>query len=104
METFLIVFFVDIIFIAIAYLINKDNAKYLVAGYNTMSIKERDKFDLDNFLIFWKNFFVNLTIASTLIYVISFFIFNDITATLIWSVALMLPWPIFIYKAQKFLR
>ena len=104
METFLIVFFVDVIFIALAYLVNKDNAKYLLAGYNTMSIKERDKFDLDNFLIFWKNFFVNLTIASTLIYVISFFIFNDITATLIWSVALMLPWPIFIDKVQKCVR
>ena len=102
METFLIVFFVDVIFIAIAYLVNKDNAKYLVAGYNTMSIKEREKFDLDNFLIFWKNFFVNLTIASTLIYVISFFIFNDITAILIWSAALILPWPIFIYKHKNF--
>ena len=103
METFLIVFFVDVIFIALAYLVNKDNAKYLVAGYNTMSIKEREKFDLDNFLIFWKNFFVNLTIASTLIYVISFFIFNGDTAILIWTAALIIPWPIFIYKAQKFL-
>ena len=64
METFLIVFFVDVIFITLAYLVNKDNAKYLLAGYNTMSIKDRDKFDLDNFLIFWKNFFINLTIAS----------------------------------------
>ncbi len=57
METFLIVFFVDVIFIALAYLVNKDNAKYLLAGYNTMSIKERDKFDLDNFLIFWNRSF-----------------------------------------------
>tara|TARA_B100000959_G_scaffold191668_1_gene200371 strand:+ start:451 stop:765 length:315 start_codon:yes stop_codon:yes gene_type:complete len=103
MEVFWVVIFVDLIFIAIAYLVNKDNAKYLVAGYNRMSIKEREKFDLNNFLIFWKKFFVNLTISSTLIYVISFFIFNGGIATLIWSAALILPWPIFIYKAQKFL-
>ncbi len=45
MEVFWVVIFVDLIFISIAYLINKDNAKYLV-----------------------------------------------------------IPWPIFIYKAQKFIR
>ena len=54
MEVFWVVIFVDLIFIAIAYLVNKDNAKYLVAGYNRMSIKEREKFDLNNFLIFWR--------------------------------------------------
>lgn len=104
MEVFWVVIFVDLIFISIASLINKDNAKYLVAGYNTMSTKEREKFDLKNFLIFWKKFFIDLTIFSTLIYVISFFIFNGDTAILIWTAALIIPWPIFIYKAQKFIR
>ncbi len=56
MEVFWVVIFVDLIFISIAYLINKDNAKYLVAGYNRMSIKEREKFDLDNFLILLDKF------------------------------------------------
>ena len=44
------VFIVDVIFIGIAYLVNKNNAKYLLAGYNTMSVEERKKFDLENFL------------------------------------------------------
>ena len=51
MEIFLTVFFVDILFIGIAYLLNENNAKYLLAGYNTMSKEEREKVDLPNFLI-----------------------------------------------------
>ena len=46
------VLFVDVIFILIAYLVNKNNAKYLMAGYNTMSVEERKKVDLENLLIF----------------------------------------------------
>jgi len=102
MEIFLTVFFVDVIFIAIAYLLNKNNAKYLLAGYNTMSKEERKKVDLPNFLIFWKKFFIILTFSTTLIFVISTFIFSEETATLIWAVSLLFPWPLFIYKAQKF--
>jgi len=37
MKIFWVVLFVDVIFILIAYLVNKNNAKYLLAGYNTIS-------------------------------------------------------------------
>ena len=40
------VLFVSIILIFSAYLINLNNAHYLLAGYNTMSKKERENFDL----------------------------------------------------------
>lgn len=56
MEIFLTVFFVDILFIGIAYLLNENNAKYLLAGYNTMSKEEREKVDLSNFLNFGRFF------------------------------------------------
>lgn len=101
MEIFWVVLFVDVIFIGVAYLVNKDNAKYLLAGYNTMSVEERKKFDLENFLIFWKKFFVILTFASTLIFAISYLIFSEAVASVIWSVCLILPWPIFLYRANK---
>ena len=59
MEIFWVVLFVDVIFIGVAYLVNKDNAKYLMACYNTMSKEERKKVDLGNLLNFWKKFFDN---------------------------------------------
>ncbi len=95
------VFFVDIIFIFTAYLVNKDNAKYLLAGYNTMPEEERKKFDLEKFLIFWKKFFVGLTFVSTLIFLIAYIIFSEKIAIFIWTGSLIIPWPIFLYKANK---
>lgn len=104
MEIFWVVLFVDVIFIGVAYLVNKDNAKYLMAGYNTMSKEERKKIDLVNLLIFWKKFFVILAFASTLIFIISYLIFSEVMTTVIWTVCLIIPWPIFIYRLQKFVN
>ena len=38
-------------------LVNENNADLLLAGYNTMSKKEKEKFKLKEYLIFFKNFF-----------------------------------------------
>ena len=38
-------------------LVNEKNADLLLAGYNTMSKKEKEKFNLKEYLIFLKNFF-----------------------------------------------
>jgi|TARA_B100000959_G_scaffold22884_1_gene22092 hypothetical protein len=98
------VFIVDVLLIFTAYVVNKNNAKYLMAGYNTMSVEERKKVDLENLLIFWKKFFVILAFASTLIFIISYLIFSEAVTAVIWSVCLIIPWPIFIYKLQKFVK
>ena len=60
--------FVNIIFLAIAKYINTENAKFFLAGYNTMSEKERNNFDLVSYLKFFKSFFIKLTFYSTLIF------------------------------------
>ena len=60
--------FVNIVFIALAFGINKNNAVYLLAGYNAMSKDSREKFDIDGFLIFFKKFFLQISIFSTLIF------------------------------------
>ena len=47
MEMFWGVVICDLTFIAAAYMINESNADMLLAGYNTMSKVEREKFDID---------------------------------------------------------
>jgi len=54
---FISVLISDIIFIAFALGLNKENAKYLLSGYNTMSKTERENFDIVNYLILFKKFF-----------------------------------------------
>jgi len=94
--------FVNIIFIAIAKYINTKNAKFFLAGYNTMSEKERDNFDLVNYLKFFKSFFIKLTFYSTLIYAVTYFTYSEEVAAIAWCISLTIPWPFFIIKSQKY--
>ena len=94
--------FVNIIFIAIAKYINTENAKFFLAGYNTMSEKERDNFDLVNYLKFFKSFFIKLTFYSTLIFAVTYFAYTEEVAAIAWCISLTTPWPYFIIKSQKY--
>ena len=85
-------------FIICAYMINEKNADMLLAGYNTMSKKEKESFDLKNYLIFFRKFFVNLTIYSSLIFVMFFVALDEITAFIAYLVSVIVPMPFFIYK------
>ena len=54
--------FMSLLYLLIGFGINKDIAKYLLAGYNTMSQKEQDKFDIEGYLNFLKPFFKKLAL------------------------------------------
>ena len=88
----------DVTFIICAYMINEKNADMLLAGYNTMSKKEKESFDLKNYLIFFRKFFVNLTMYSSLIFVMFFVALDEITAFIAYLVSVIVPMPFFIYK------
>ena len=70
---------------------NNENAKILLAGYNTMSKAEREKFDIDEYLKFFKHFFKKLGIYSVLIYFISSLILDEITTIWVWTIAITIP-------------
>ena len=90
------VLFVSIILIFSAYLINLNNAHYLLAGYNTMSKKERENFDLKNYLKFFKKFMINVAIYTFVIYFLSSLLFNQKTSAIIYAICVSIPWPYFI--------
>ena len=102
MEIFIGVIITDICFIGVAFLVNEKNAKYLLSGYNTMSKEEQESFDLKNYLIFFKKFFINLAIYSSLIYVTSYIVFEEATAAIIYCISILVPFPYVIYKGNKF--
>ena len=96
------VLFVNIVYVSLALCINKNNAKYLLAGYNTMSTEQREKFDIDGFLIFFKKFFLQVSFYSTLIFIILLFLVNPKTAIIGYTLSLILPMPILIIMGNKF--
>jgi hypothetical protein len=102
MEMLLGLIITNICFIVVAYITNEDNARYLLAGYNTMSKKEQESFDIKNYLIFFKKFFINLAIYSTLIYLTLYLVFDEKTASIGYLISILIPMPYMIYKGNKF--
>ncbi|WP_423149511.1 DUF3784 domain-containing protein [Rubrolithibacter danxiaensis] len=51
------------IFLLAGFLVNKENAKYILSGYNTMSEEERRKYNLEAFLIFYRHFHLFLSVS-----------------------------------------
>ena len=74
---FVAVLIVDIIFIFLALGLNKDNSKYLLSGYNTMSKMKRENFDIEKYLKLFKNFFLALAVSSTVVFTILINLTNE---------------------------
>lgn len=91
-----------LLYVLISRFMNKDNAKYLLSGYNTMSKSEQDKFDIDGYLAFFKPFFYNLGVYSTILYFVLFFTTDYQIAIWGWIVAQTLPLPYLIIKGRSF--
>ena len=102
MKMFLALIVTNICFVGVAFLVNEKNAKYLLSGYNTMSKEEQESFDLKNYLIFFKKFFINLAIYSPLIYITSYIVFDEASAAIIYCISILAPFPYIIYKGNKF--
>ena len=92
----------DLTFIAVAYITNENNADMLLAGYNTMSKKEKESFDLKNYLIFFKNFYIKLPLYSTIMFLMLFVAFDEITAFVGYLFSVLVPLPYMVYKGNKF--
>lgn len=90
------------IFIGISFLINQNNAKDLLSGYNTMSDVEKQNFDIATYVPYFKKFnlFLGLSLFS-----ISIFMFYLVNSD--WSGIFMGTYPIicytyFIWKSNQF--
>jgi len=70
---FIIILLMSGIFLLIGFAITEKNAKYLLSGYNTMSEKERARFDLSSFLEFFKIFHIGLAIVFLLTSLLLYF-------------------------------
>ena len=74
---FVAVLIVDIIFIFLALGLNKDDSKYLLSGYNTMSKMKRENFDIEKYLKLFKKFFLALAVSSTVVFTILINLTNE---------------------------
>ena len=105
MESLILIF--TIIFMSLTYLligfgINKVNAEYLLAGYNTMTPEQKQKFNIDKYLEFFNPFFKKLCLYPPLSFGLMYILFEGEQLILTWSLLQMLPFVWFIAKSLKF--
>tara|TARA_B100001063_G_C16650904_1_gene495928 strand:- start:304 stop:627 length:324 start_codon:yes stop_codon:yes gene_type:complete len=105
MESLILIF--TIIFMSLTYLligfgINKVNAEYLLAGYNTMTPEQRQKFNIEKYLEFFNPFFKRLCLYPPLSFGLMYILFEGEQLILVWSLLQLLPFVWFTTKSLKF--
>lgn len=92
----------SLLYLLIGFGINKDNSKYFLAGYNTMTPEQKGKFNIEKYLEFFNPFFKKLCIYPPLSFgLISIFLEGE-QLILIWSLSQMLPFIWFTIKSLRF--
>lgn len=68
---------ISILFITIAFMVTEKNARYILAGYNTMSEAERNAFDINSYISFFRRFYIFLGVSLFVIGVILIYLINE---------------------------
>jgi hypothetical protein len=66
-----------------------------------MNEQEKEKFDLKSYLIFFKKYWINVGVASSLVTCFSFLLFSEIITIINHALVLIISLPYFIYKFYK---
>lgn len=97
----LAVIFTSALLAICGYIVNENNADSLLAGYNTMTKDEKNRFDLVNYLKFFRKFMLSISLFTGIIYFISILFFNEEISAIIYAICLCVPWPYFIIISNK---
>ena len=100
MMTFAVIF-TSLLIALSGYIVNEKNADVLLAGYNSMSKDEKNRFDLVNYLKFFRKFMLSISLFTGIIYFISILFFDEETSAIIYAICLCVPWPYFIIISNK---
>ena len=91
----------SLIFASLGFLVTKNNARYMLSGYNTMSEKQQSLVDIDAYLYFFKRFHLFLGV-SVFILVMGVSLFNANLAAIILGVYPLLAYCFFIVKGSGY--
>ena len=101
MSVLIVLLITSLSYIGIAFLVNEKNAEYLLSGYSLMNKQEKEKFDLKSYLIFFKKYWINIGVTSSLVNCFSFLLFSEIIMIINHALVLIIPLPYLIYKFYK---
>ena len=85
-----IVGFVSLFILLIAKSLDKNNAKFILAGYNTMSEEDRLKYDIGLVVSLAKKFLYSLAVIPFVCFVFFNLFFDVIKAAVVYSAVILL--------------
>ena len=99
---YLVPIFMSLIYLSLGIFINNENARYLLAGYNTMSETDRSKFDIDSYLHFFKKFFKGLAVSLLLIWILLDIVVGLGAAIVVWILVQIPAYSYFVFRSVRF--
>lgn len=91
-----------VLFASLSFILNKNNARYLLSGYNTMSAEERASYPLDSFLRFFKRFHIFLGISFLVLGLALYYFVDEGTAAMFIGIYPILAYMYFIWQSGSF--
>lgn len=95
---------VSLLFIGIGYIVTEDNAKYLLAGYNTMTQEQREAIDLASYLVTFRRFHTFLGSSLGVIGILCWMLLSEQITALFLTVYPLMAYLYLWFKSAKVIR
>lgn len=92
---------VSLLLTVIGFIVTENTAKYLLAGYNTMTKEERGKFDLKSYLRKFKRFHIFLGISLLAVGITLALVINENAAGIFLAIYPIVAYPYFFWSTTK---
>lgn len=89
-------------FLALAFILNQKNARFLLAGYNTMSEEERQHFDIRSYLRIFRRFHIFMAISFVLFGLAFLSVMGENAAGIFLGVYPILAYLWFLVKSRQY--
>lgn len=92
----------SLLFVAIGFTVTENNAKYLLAGYNTMPQAEQEQFDIKAYIPYFQKFHIRLGVSFLIIGVVLNYLVSENAGGIFLAVYPILAYIYFIWQNSKF--
>lgn len=91
-----------VLFVCIGFIITENNAKYLLAGYNTLSKEEQSQIDIKSLLAYFRKFHLFLGISFIALGLILTYVFNEVVGVAFIVIYPCLAYIYFVITSEKY--
>ncbi|WP_392470489.1 DUF3784 domain-containing protein [Sphingobacterium cellulitidis] len=95
---------ISLIFVGVGFLLNTENADSLLSGYNSMSVEEKENFDINSFVPYFRK--VHLILGGTLLIIglLLYYLINPEWTGVFMSTYPLIAYCFLIWKTNKFYK